>query len=309
MSQDFADKVVIVTGGSDGIGKATAKLLAQRGASVIICARRPEKLEEARVEIAAVGTVEAHQLDVTDEAAFTALIEDVAERHGRLDGLVNNAMSVHYAPITKLSTEHWRKDFAVNAEATFVGTRTAMRIMMKAGGGSIVNISSTTGIKAAPYMASYSASKAALTHFTACAAMEGGPANVRVNCVVPGQVMTAATADWATKAPDTAAKTAGAIPMLRGGEPEELAEPIVFCSPTQQAMSLALRFPSMAARPPSFTCLHERCRHHRRRERHWRRSGARGGAARDAGGACGSGCGGAGFGVQRHRQCGDGDCD
>jgi NAD(P)-dependent dehydrogenase (short-subunit alcohol dehydrogenase family) len=228
MSQDMAGMVAIVTGGSDGIGLATAKLLASRGATVAICARRPDKLEEARIDISSLGTVEAHVMDVTDEAGFTALIEDVAARHGRLDMMVNNAMSVHYAPITKLTTEHWRKDFAVNAEAAFVGTRTAMKIMMKAGKGSIVNISSTTGIRAAPYMASYSASKAALTHFTACAAMEGAPAGVRINAIVPGQVMTAATEDWATKAPETAAKTSGAIPMLRGGQPEELAQAIVF---------------------------------------------------------------------------------
>ena len=226
--QAFAGRVALVTGGSDGSGLATARLLAERGARVAICGRRQEKLDEAMAMLAPLGTVEAHRLDVSDEAAFTALIKDIAQRHGRFDMLVNNAMSVHYAPLTQLSTEHWRKDFAVNAEAVFVGTREAMKIMMAAGHGAIVNVSSTTGIKAAPYMASYSASKAALTHFTACAAMEGAPANVRVNAIVPGQVMTAATADWAEKAGEGAKRTMAAIPMQRGGDPRELAEAIVF---------------------------------------------------------------------------------
>jgi NAD(P)-dependent dehydrogenase (short-subunit alcohol dehydrogenase family) len=228
MSKDMAGKVAIVTGGSDGIGLATAKLLASRGAHVVICARRPEKLESARSEIAEHGSVEAHQLDVSDELAFNALVEDASKRHGRLDMLVNNAMSVHYAPIQHLTMDHWRKDFAVNAEAVFTGTRAAMRIMVPQKSGSIVNIASTTAIRAAPYMSSYSASKAALIQFSAVAAMEAAPSNVRVNVIVPGQVMTPATEDWATKTPETAAKTAGAIPMQRGGEPHELAEAIVF---------------------------------------------------------------------------------
>lgn len=233
MSQDLTGKVAIVTGGSEGIGLATAKLLASRGASVVICARRPEKLDAARAEIEAVGRVEARQLDVSDIEAFAALVEDVAAKYGRLDMMVNNAMSAHYAPITRLKFEHWRKDFAVNADAVFIGTKAAMQVMAKQDltgrqRGSIVNISSTCGIRAAPNMASYSASKAALIQFTAVAAMEGARDAVRVNAIIPGQVQTPATQEFVIRSPEIAARTTEAIPMGRGGQPEELAEAIVF---------------------------------------------------------------------------------
>ena len=229
MSQDFAGKVAMVTGGSDGIGLATARLLARRGATVIICGRRQEMLDSAKATIEGEGgKVEAIRVDVSDLDAYAGVIEDVAARHGRLDMLVNNAMSVHYAPISRLKLEHWRKDFAVNAEAVFVGTKAAMKVMAENGGGSIVNIASTTGIRAMANYSSYSASKAALIQFSAVAAMEGARQNIRVNVVIPGQVDTAATVDFATKAPELAKRTAEAIPMGRGGKPEELAEPIVF---------------------------------------------------------------------------------
>ena len=229
MTKPLTGQVAIITGGSDGIGRATAELLAARGAIVVIAARRPEKLEETRAAIAAAGgQIEAIQLDVSDAPAFAAMVADVAARHGRLDMMVNNAMSVSYAPIARLSLEKWRQDFAVNADAAFIGTKAAMAVMVPAKRGSIVNIASTCGIRAAANLASYSASKAAMIQFSAVAAMEAARSGVRVNVIVPGQVDTAATVDYTRMKPEAAQATANAIPMGRGGEPNELAEAIAF---------------------------------------------------------------------------------
>ncbi|MES2497959.1 MAG: SDR family oxidoreductase [Pseudomonadota bacterium] len=228
MAKAMAGRVVIVTGGSDGIGRATAIELAQDGAHVVICARREAVLEEARAAVAAVGSVEAHILDVGDDAAFAAFIADVANRHGRLDGLVNNAMAVSYKTILDLTLDDWRHDFRINADAVFVGTQAALRVMIPQGSGAIVNISSLNGLRAMPAMASYSASKAALVHFSAVAAAEAAPHGVRVNVVAPGQIMTPATEAFAASDPERNARVSQTIPMGRGGRPEEIGRVVRF---------------------------------------------------------------------------------
>lgn len=229
MTQNFEGKIAIVSGGSEGIGFATAKMLATRGAKVTIIARRQEKLDAARKAIEAEGgKVDTLSLDISDAEAYGAAIADVAAKQGRLDFLVNNAPSVAYGAIADTDLESWRQDFRVNAEAVFLGTKAAMAAMNKNGGGSIVNISSTCGIRAAPGMAAYSASKAALIQFTAVAAMEGARQNIRVNAVVPGQVDTPANQAFTASAPDAAKAVAEAIPFGRSGQPDELAEAILF---------------------------------------------------------------------------------
>lgn len=220
-------KVAFVSGGGTGIGAATAIRFAQEGATVVICGRRKEPLDEVVAQITkSGGNAEAVQADVSDEAQYTAAIEGAAKRHGGLDVLVNNAMAFTWGGIAKTSTADWRANFATSVDGTFWGTRTAMKLM-KERGGSIVNVSSICGTLGTPWMAGYSAAKAAIINFTRAAAAEGAPARIRVNVVIPAVVETPATAGMIkdAKARRNAEKL---IPLGRIGQPEELANAILF---------------------------------------------------------------------------------
>jgi NAD(P)-dependent dehydrogenase (short-subunit alcohol dehydrogenase family) len=229
MTNSVAGKVILVTGASEGVGQATASRLARAGARVIICARREEQLARAAREIAADGgVVESHRLDVADLDAYQALIAGAYRKHGRLDGLVNNAASVTTKMLVDMDIAEWRRDFAVNMEAVFVSTREALRIMMQQGQGSIVNIASTCGVRARPAMASYSASKAGLIHFSACAAMEGGPHGVRVNVITPGWIDTPSSQAWMPTDADALAAMRKNVPLRRAAQGDEVARAIQF---------------------------------------------------------------------------------
>jgi meso-butanediol dehydrogenase/(S,S)-butanediol dehydrogenase/diacetyl reductase len=227
MQSRFKSKVAFITGGGSGIGAATAQRLAQEGATVIICGRRQEPLDEVVASIREQGgNAHAVQADVSNEQAFVNALEQTAKEHGGLDVLVNNAMAFSYGGIETMTTEDWHSNFTTSVDGTFWGTRTAMKLM-KGKGGSIINVSSICGDLGTPMMAGYSASKAAVVNFSRAAAAEGAADNIRVNVVVPAVVETPATAGMLSD--DTMLNnTNRLIPMGRVGRSDELASAIAF---------------------------------------------------------------------------------
>ena len=222
----FAGQTGLVTGGTEGIGLAIARRLIGEGANVTVCGRRDEALAAAR---AALGErASAQQLDVADASALQALIRQMQGRHGRFDFLVNNAMHVGWSAIGDTSLSAFQQDFRINVDAAFAATQSAMALMVAQGRGAIVNIASINGLLAIDNMAAYSASKAALIHFSKCAAMEGAPHGVRVNAVAPGVIATPSTAEALGGVPGYAEAVAGGVPMNRLGEPEEVASAVAF---------------------------------------------------------------------------------
>ncbi len=227
-------KVAFITGGGSGIGAATAERFAQEGARVVICGRRMEPLEEVVKSIrAGGGDAAAMQVDVSNEQQFVGALEKVAQEYGQLDVLVNNAMAFTWGSIEEMDTEQWRSNFTTSVDGTFWGTRTALKLM-KAHGGSIVNLSSICGELGTPWMSGYSASKAAVTNFSRAAAAEGAPDGVRVNVVIPAVVETPATAGMLADE-GSRKNTEKLIPMGRVGQPEELANAILFLASDQSS--------------------------------------------------------------------------
>ncbi len=188
----FEGKVVIVTGGNSGIGRATARLFAAEGASVMIAARDEERSAEVVAEIAAAGgQAAARRCDVTVPADCATVVERCGEELGRLDVLVNNA-GVIYRDRTAVDTslEEWEHTLAVNARGTFLMSKYALPLMIAGGGGAIVNNASYFGLVGGRGTAAYSAAKGAVVLLTKAMALDHAADGVRVNCVCPGSVDT-----------------------------------------------------------------------------------------------------------------------
>ena len=230
MSKDLEGRVALITGATTGMGRATAIALAERGASVVVAARREKEGADAVRDIEAAGGQGLFlRTDVTDEAQARSMVDRTLERFGRLDMAFNNAGSGVNVPITEMTADAWHHDLAVNLTGVFYGLK-AQIAAMAAEGGSIVNMSSQTATFASPGYGAYAAAKAGAEALTRVAAVEGAASRIRVNSVAPGVIETDILK---TVPPHLLEVLRKRIPLGRPGEIDEVAELVVFLlSPT-----------------------------------------------------------------------------
>jgi len=219
-------RIAFVTGGSRGIGAAIVKRLAKDGFHVVAVARSLDKLEAVCSEIKSEGgSAEAMAVDIADPKALAAAIEKVAETHGRLDALVNNAGITKDGLILRMDDEDFDSVISTNLKSAFVAIRSAARPMMRAKGGRIINISSVSGVAGNAGQSNYAASKAGLIGLSKSVAKELAGKNITCNVVAPGFI----TTDMTEVLPE-ALKTGvmSQIPLGRFGEPADIAAAVVF---------------------------------------------------------------------------------
>jgi NAD(P)-dependent dehydrogenase (short-subunit alcohol dehydrogenase family) len=226
MPMDFNGKVVLVTGGGNGIGAATCRAFALAGARVAVIDRDGTAGEAVAAEIG--NAASAHALDVADAAAFARLASAIAARAGGIDVLVNSAGTITRQTIANMPTEDWDRVLAVNLRGPFNGVQAAIPHMKARGGGAIVNVASVAGKRISfGGGANYTASKAGLIGFTRHAAYELAPDHIRVNAVCPGPTATAFGGGQVPSA-ERKATRAKKIPLGRMVEPEDIADVVLF---------------------------------------------------------------------------------
>lgn len=223
---DLAGKACLITGGTSGIGAATAVALAQRGAALALVSRSGRIPEHLAGQLANTQTkVEGIQADVADPRACEQCVAETVKRLGRLDVLVNSAGGAAPGSLEKVTDEAWMAAFAVHVHSVFFLARAAAPHMTNAGGGSIILLGSAAGLRGCLGALAYGVVKGALPQFARVLARELADRNVRVNCVAPGVVRTPFQ-DFLT--PEQAANNIqNRIPLHREGKPEDVAEAIV----------------------------------------------------------------------------------
>jgi len=225
-AKPLAGRVAIVTGGSRGIGLASARLLAEGGASVVVSGRDAARLETATRELEATG---AAVLGVAADAArredVDRLVEAARERFGRLDVLVNNAGMTRDQLLVRMKDDDWDQVLDTNLRGVFLMTRAVGKVMMRQRSGRIINISSTAGAMGNAGQVNYSAAKAGVIGLTKAAARELAHWNILVNAVAPGLIETDMTASLPAEAREA---LLGQVPLKRIGVARDVAEVVRF---------------------------------------------------------------------------------
>ncbi|WP_216910112.1 glucose 1-dehydrogenase [Nocardia noduli] len=225
-------KVAIISGGSQGMGAAHARLLVAEGARVVI----GDILDDEGKALAeSLGEAARYvHLDVTEPDDWTAAVEEAVREFGKVDVLVNNAGIINGGALQRFDLNKWRKILDVNLTGTFLGIRAVVEPMITAGGGSIINVSSIEGLRGAPWAHGYVASKWGVRGLAKSAALELAPHKIRVNSLHPGLIRTPMTANI----PDDLVT----IPLGRPAEPEEVSTFVLFLASDESSYSTGSEF-------------------------------------------------------------------
>jgi NAD(P)-dependent dehydrogenase (short-subunit alcohol dehydrogenase family) len=230
----FDDKVIVVTGGSTGIGRAAAEVLARRGARVVLCGVDDPSTSRAVDELTASGLVAAgRRADVSVASDMRDLVAFAVETYGGVDGLVCSAGIQTYGTVVDTDEDTWDRTLGVNVKGMYLAAKFAIPAMLERGGGAIVNVSSIQGLACQPNVAAYAASKAAILGLTRATALDFARQNIRVNAVCPGSVDTpllrsAAELFEPGHADELVAQWGSGHPIGRVAQPEEVGNLIAF---------------------------------------------------------------------------------
>ena len=234
--QVLAGQVALITGGARGMGEAEARLFAQQGATVIIA----DVLDTEGAQLAhEIGDNASYMhLDVSDENNWAQVMGSIDEQYGGLDILVNNAGILRFATIEDMTLEQYMAIVNINQVGTFLGMRSAIPLLRKKSGKSIINISSFDAMTGSNGLIAYAASKWAIRGMTKVAARELGQEGIRVNSVHPGGISTAMTGDTSSWAHNVRKL----VPLYRAGEPEEIAKTVLFLASNQSSYTTGSEF-------------------------------------------------------------------
>ena len=226
---DLKGKVVIITGAAAGIGAATARLFAQRGASLALLDINEERLRKVETECKSSGTkVLALMCDTSLLPELDRAVQETLIRLEGIDILINNAIFRAIGPFLQIKEEEFDRSLFTNIKGYFFFAQKVVPHMLKRGGGKVINIASTFGFVGSQSLSAYCTCKGAVVTMTKAMALELGPMRIHVNAVAPGPIMTEGMRDLIQRVPDLYESRVRDVPMGRYGTPEEVAEVCLF---------------------------------------------------------------------------------